>query len=77
MLCSVLIEYSASLSHLPFNFNHVITNFRDNMPAIENSLVVERATSIAPTMGALYVGAMLTAMYVCNTFCPYICSVVP
>ncbi|KAF8337249.1 hypothetical protein F5887DRAFT_1078250 [Amanita rubescens] len=32
------------------------------MPAVEISLVVERATSIAPTMGALYIGAMLTAI---------------
>ncbi|KAF8347264.1 hypothetical protein F5887DRAFT_1281356 [Amanita rubescens] len=32
------------------------------MPAIESSLAVERTTSIAPTMGALYIGAMLTAI---------------
>ena len=64
MMYSVLIGYSASVSLPHFDFNHFITSSRDNMPAIESSLLVEQATSIAPTMGALYIGAMLTAMYV-------------
>jgi len=69
---SYIISGSHRVQRL-FDFTHVITSFRDNMPAVEISLVVERATSIAPTMGALYIGAMLTAMFVSDSFSHIIC----
>jgi hypothetical protein len=58
-------------SPLPPTLLHRVATYLDDMAAIVDSLLVKRAQSIAPTMGALYAGAMLTGMYVSTRLCQY------